>query len=180
MSIAQKFWHTLDRVVHMVCKKDDNTSVVRLKGVLDHLPEGGNFWIFHVCTQQPILQLGKRYLSFQSPAEIFVSTLSESKLAWKHSDALIALFDKFLFRSSISDTSLSKLVVKLLSLMFSSLEAIDRLLSCSTITIGLIRKLLIHVVRNAFFVRFRFRCPKHLHRILDLSLLSHLFHNNRC
>ena len=45
-------WHkgpgtTLDptslRVVHMVCEKDDNTSVVRLKGVLDHLPEGGNF-----------------------------------------------------------------------------------------------------------------------------------------
>ena len=94
-------WHkgpgtTLDstslRVVHMVCEKDDNTSVVRLKGVLDHLPEGGNFWIFHVCTQQQILQLGKRYLPSQSPAELFVSTLSEGTLAWEHSDALLAPF----------------------------------------------------------------------------------------
>ena len=32
----------------------------------------------------------------------------------------------------------------------------DRLLSCSTITISLIRKLLIHVVRDAFYVRFGF------------------------
>ena len=35
------------RVVHMICEKDENTSVVHLRGVLDHLPEGGNFWIFH-------------------------------------------------------------------------------------------------------------------------------------
>ena len=30
----------------------------------------------------------------------------------------------------------------------------DRLHSCSTITIGLMRKLLVHVVRDAFYVRF--------------------------
>ena len=34
------------RVVHMVCEKDDNTSVVGLKGVLDHLPEGKIFGFF--------------------------------------------------------------------------------------------------------------------------------------
>ena len=56
----------------------------------------------------------------------------------------------------------------------------DRLHSCSTVTIGLIRKLLVHVVRDAFYVRFGFRCPKHLHRIRDLSLLPHLLHTNRC
>ena len=83
-------WHK-SPFVHMVCEKDDNTSVVRLKGVL-HLPEGENFGIFHVCTQQQILQLGKRYLSSQSPAELFVSTLSEDTLAWEHSDALLAPF----------------------------------------------------------------------------------------
>ena len=44
----------------------------------------------------------------------------------------------------------------------------DRLHSCSTITIGLIRKLLVHVVRDAFYVRFGF------------SLLPHLLHTNRC
>ena len=56
----------------------------------------------------------------------------------------------------------------------------DRLHSCSIVTIGLIRKLLVHVVRDAFYVRFGFRCPKHLHRIRDLSLLLHLLHTNRC
>ena len=56
----------------------------------------------------------------------------------------------------------------------------DRLHSCSIVTIGLIRKLLVHVVRDAFYVRFGFRCPKHLHRIRDLSLLPHLLHTNRC
>ena len=80
------------RVVHMICEKDDNTSVVHLRGVLDHLPEGGNFWIFHVCTQQQILQLGKRCLPSQSSAELFVSTLSEGTLAWEHGDALFAPF----------------------------------------------------------------------------------------
>ena len=29
-------------------------------------------------------------------------------------------------------------------------------------------------------MRFGFRCPKHLHRIRDLSLLPHLLHTNRC
>ena len=62
------------------------------KEFLDHLPEGGNFWIFHVCTQQQILQLGKRYLPSQSPAKLFVSTLLEGTLAWEHSDALLAPF----------------------------------------------------------------------------------------
>ena len=76
----------------MVCEKDDNTSVVRLKGGLDHLLEGGNFGIFHVCTLQQILQLAKRYLPSQSPAKLFVSTLSEDTLAWEHSDALLAPF----------------------------------------------------------------------------------------
>ena len=56
----------------------------------------------------------------------------------------------------------------------------DRLHSCSSVTIGLIRKLLVHVVRDAFYVRFGFRCPKHLHRIRDLSLLPHLLHTNCC
>ena len=56
----------------------------------------------------------------------------------------------------------------------------DRLHSCSNVTIGLIRKLLGHVVRDAFYLRFGFRCPKHLHRIRDLSLLPHLLHTNRC
>ena len=56
----------------------------------------------------------------------------------------------------------------------------DRLHSSSIVTIGLIRKLLVHVVRDAFYVRFGFRCPKHLHRIRDLSLLQHLLHTNRC
>ena len=80
------------RVVHMICEKDDNTSTVHLRGVLDHLPEGGNFWIFHACTQQQILQLGKRCLPSQSSAELFVSTLSEGTLAWEHGDALLAPF----------------------------------------------------------------------------------------
>jgi len=56
----------------------------------------------------------------------------------------------------------------------------DRLHSYSTVTIGLIRKLLVHVVRDTFFVRFGYRCPKHLHQIRDLSLLPHLLHTNRC
>ena len=56
----------------------------------------------------------------------------------------------------------------------------NRLHSCSTITIGLIRKLLVHVVRDAFYVRFGFRCPRHLQRIRDLSLLPHILHTNRC
>ena len=80
------------RVAHMICEKDDNTSVVHLRGVLDHLPEGGNFWVFHVCTQQQILKLGKRCLPSQSSAELFVSTLSEGTLAWEQSDALLAPF----------------------------------------------------------------------------------------
>ena len=56
----------------------------------------------------------------------------------------------------------------------------DRLHNYSTVTIGLIRKLLVHVVRDTFFVRFGYRCPKHLHQIRDLSLLLHLLHTNRC
>ena len=80
------------KIVHMICEKEDNTSVIHFRGVLDHLPEGGNFWIFHVCTQQQILKLGKRFLPSQSSAELFVSTLSEGTLAGEHSDALIAPF----------------------------------------------------------------------------------------
>ena len=56
----------------------------------------------------------------------------------------------------------------------------NRLHSCSTITIGLIRKLLVHVVRDAFYVRFGFKCPRHLQRIRDLSLLPHILRTNRC
>ena len=80
------------RVAHMICEKDDNNSVVYLRGVLDHLPEGENFWLFHVCTQQQILKLGKRFLPSQSSAELFVSTLSEGTLAWEQCDALLAPF----------------------------------------------------------------------------------------
>ena len=80
------------RVAHMICEKDDNNSVVYLRGVLDHLPEGENFWLFHVCTQQQILKLGKRCLPSQSSAELFVSTLSEGTLAWEQCDALLAPF----------------------------------------------------------------------------------------
>ena len=80
------------RVAHMICEKDDNNSVVYLRGVLDHLPEGENFWLFHVCTQQQILKLGKRCLPSQSAAELFVSTLSEGTLAWEQCDALLAPF----------------------------------------------------------------------------------------
>ena len=76
----------------MICEKDDNNSVVYLRGVLDHLPEGENFWLFHVCTQQQILKLGKRCLPSQSAAELFVSTLSEGTLAWEQCDALLAPF----------------------------------------------------------------------------------------
>ena len=50
------------------------------------------------------------------------------------------------------------------------LRGINRLHSCSTVTMDLIRKLLVHVVRDAFYcVRFGFRCPKHLHCILHLD-----------
>ena len=80
------------RVVHMICDKEDNTSVIHLRGSLDHLPEGGNFWIFHVCTQQQILKLGKRFLPSHSSAGLFVSTLSEGTLAGEQSDVLIAPF----------------------------------------------------------------------------------------
>ena len=82
------------RIVHLICEKDDNTSVVRLRGFLDNFPEGGNFWIFHVCTQQQILQLGMRCIPSQSFAEIFVSTLSEGTPAWEQSDALSAPFQQ--------------------------------------------------------------------------------------
>ena len=56
----------------------------------------------------------------------------------------------------------------------------SRLHNCSTHTISLIRKLLVHVIRDAFYVRFGFRCPQHLQRIRDLSLLPHILHTNRC
>ena len=56
----------------------------------------------------------------------------------------------------------------------------NRLHNCSTTTISLIRKVLVHVVRDAFYVRFGFRCPHHLQRIRDLSLLPHILHTNRC
>ena len=126
-------WHkgpgtTLDstslRVVHMVCEKDDNTSVVCLKGGLDHLPEGGNFWIFHVCTQQQILQLGKRYLPSQSPAELLSLPSRRAHLLGSTVMPYLPHFDKFLFHPSISGTSLSRLVVKLLPSMFGSQGAI--------------------------------------------------------
>ena len=96
MPLAQGSWpchgpNTL-KVVHMICEKEDNTSVIHFRGVLDHLPEGGNFWIFYVCNQQQILNLGKRCLPSQSSAELFVSTLSEGTLAGEQSDALIAPF----------------------------------------------------------------------------------------
>ena len=80
------------RVVHMICDKDDNTSVVHLRGFLDHLLKGGNFWLFHVCTRQQILNLGKRFLPSHSSAELFVSTLSEGTLAGEQSDVLTAPF----------------------------------------------------------------------------------------
>ena len=66
-------WHkspgtTLDptslRVVHMVCEKDDNTSVVRLKGVLDHLPEGGNFLDFSCLYAAANFAIGQAMSSF--------------------------------------------------------------------------------------------------------------------
>lgn len=76
----------------MISDKDDNTSVIHLRGFLDHLPESGDLWIFHVCTQQQILNLGMRFLSSQSPAALFVSTLSEGTLAKEQSEALIAPF----------------------------------------------------------------------------------------
>ena len=56
------------RVVHMVCEKDDNTSVVHLKGVLDHLPEGGNFWIFHTWRAVSLSCSDQSYDSFESGA----------------------------------------------------------------------------------------------------------------
>ena len=60
------------RVAHMICEKDDNNSVVYLRGVLDHLPEGENFWLFHVCTQQPAnFEIGQAMSSFPlEPIEI--------------------------------------------------------------------------------------------------------------
>jgi len=76
----------------MICDKDDNTSVIHLRGFLDRLPEGGNFWIFHVCTRQQILTLGKRFLPSHPSAALFVSTLSEGTLAEEQSNALIAPF----------------------------------------------------------------------------------------
>ena len=82
------------KVVHMICDKDDNTSVIHLRGFLDRLPEGGNFWIFHVCTRQQILTLGKRFLPSHSSAALFVSTLSEGTLAEEQSNALIAPFQQ--------------------------------------------------------------------------------------
>ena len=99
--LAQCPWHggtssatdeNLLNVVHTICDKDDNTSVIHLRGFLDRLPEGGNFWMFHVCTRQQILKLGKRFLPSQAPAALFVSTLSEGTLAEEQSEALLAPF----------------------------------------------------------------------------------------
>ena len=83
-------WHRGERIhiesksptaVHMICDKDDNTSVIHLRGFLDTLRGNGDLWIFHVCTQQQILHLGTRFLPSHSPAALFVSTLSEGTLA---------------------------------------------------------------------------------------------------
>ena len=95
MSMAQGVLPCLDFYSAQDCpsEKDDNISVVRLRGFLN-LPEGGNFWIFHVCTQQQILQLGMRCILFQSFAKTFVSTLSEGTPAWEQSDALSAPFQQ--------------------------------------------------------------------------------------
>ena len=97
---------------------------------------------------------------------------------------LLPHFNIHLFHLSSSGTSLSRLVVKLQLWMSGSrgsrYQYMNRLHSCSTITIGLIRKLLVDVVRDAFYVRFGFRCPRHLQRIRDLSLLPHILHTNRC
>ena len=78
--------------VHMICDKDDNTSVIHLRGFLDTLRGNGDLWIFHVCTQQQILHLGTRFLPSHSPAALFVSTLSEGTLARGQGEALIAPF----------------------------------------------------------------------------------------
>lgn len=56
----------------------------------------------------------------------------------------------------------------------------NKLYQCSVTTISSIRKLLNHVVRDAFFVRHGFRCPQHLQRIRDLSVLPHILGTNRC
>ena len=99
--LAQCPWHggtspaaeaKFPNVVHLMCDKDDNTSVIHLRGFSDLLPEGGNFWMFHVCTQQQILKLGKRFLPSHSSADLFVSTLSEGTRAGEQCDVLIAPF----------------------------------------------------------------------------------------
>ena len=117
--LAECRWHRVMalsifplRVVHMICEKDDNTSVVHFRGVLDHLPQGGNFWIFHLCTLQQILQLGKSFfLPNLLPNSLF---LPSRRAHWLGSKVMPLLphFDKLLFHLSISGTSSLRLVVK--------------------------------------------------------------------
>ena len=59
-----------------------------------------------------------------------------------------------------------------------SLE-MSKLAHCALVTINQIKKLLIYVVRDAFYVKFGFRCPRHHMIIRDLSLLPHLLHVKR-
>ena len=81
-------------VVHLICTKDDSTSIIHLQGFLDCLPLGGELWVFHVCTQQQILNLGKRFLPSQVSVALFFSTLSEGSLAKEQSESLIAPFQQ--------------------------------------------------------------------------------------
>ena len=82
------------KVVHLICTKDDSTSIIHLQGFLDCLPLGGELWVFHVCTQQQILNLGKRFLPSQVSVALFFSTLSEGSLAMEQSESLIAPFQQ--------------------------------------------------------------------------------------
>ena len=84
----------ISNVVHLVCTKEDSTSIIHLQGFLDCLPEGGEFWVFHVCSQQQILNLGTRFIPSQVSAALFTSTLSEGSLAKEQSESLVAPFQQ--------------------------------------------------------------------------------------
>ena len=114
------------RVVHMICEKDDNTSVVHLRGFLDHLPEGGNFWIFmcvhssKFCNWASDFFLPNLLLNFLSLPCRRAHLLGSKVMPY------LPHFDKLLFHLSISGTSSLRLVVKLLLSMSGSQGAIAK------------------------------------------------------
>ena len=99
--VNQPSAESMPKVVHLVCEKENNTSVIHLRGAVDSIPREGNLWLFHVCDQRQILNLGKRLLPSPTSPAIFVSTLSERFCANEHSSALCAPFQQCCLPSEI-------------------------------------------------------------------------------